>query len=65
MNDEQQLVFDEIVSAVENQTPNGPGKFIFVQGPGGSGKTEMLRRVVAKLRSTVKGSFIPYLVKQF
>jgi hypothetical protein len=50
---EQQTIYDEIISAVEyaSEYPECRGKFFFLTGIAGSGKTELIKKIVAKVRS--------------
>lgn len=50
---EQQIIFDEIIAAVEyaRKYPECRGKFFFLTGIAGSGKTELIKKIVAKVRS--------------
>jgi hypothetical protein len=50
---EQQSIFNEIMNAVENasKNPDTPGKFFFLTGIAGSGKTELIKKIVASVRS--------------
>jgi hypothetical protein len=46
-NDEQQNVFDTIIASVNKNQK----KFFFIDGPGGTGKTTIIKKIITKLRS--------------
>lgn len=50
LNDEQRVVFDEIMSAINNDY----GGLFFVDGPGVTGKTFLCKALLAKVRSQDK-----------
>ncbi|XP_010431521.1 PREDICTED: uncharacterized protein LOC104715846 [Camelina sativa] len=50
LNDKQRLVFDGVMDSVEN----GEGRFFFLNGPGGTGKTYVYRTLITKLRAMKK-----------
>lgn len=43
-NPEQQQVFDIVKEAIDTSTPYSEGQFIFINGPAGSGKTNLSRK---------------------
>ena len=49
-NTDQQLIFDKIMEAVQI----GRKKFFFIDGPGGTGKTTVIKKIITKLRSEGK-----------
>ena len=53
-NFEQQVFFDAAVNIVNSQTPNGKGKFIFLNGDAGTGKTFITKKLVAYFRAQGK-----------
>ncbi|KAG3074833.1 hypothetical protein PI125_g21876 [Phytophthora idaei] len=52
LNDEQRSVNSTIVNAVDNPTPGNT--LFFVDGPGGTGKSTFLKRILAKVRLSGK-----------
>ena len=49
-NNDQQHIFDTIMEAVQT----GRKKFFFIDGPGGTGKTTVIKKIITKLRSEGK-----------
>ncbi|KAH7482044.1 ATP-dependent DNA helicase PIF1 [Phytophthora ramorum] len=52
LNEEQRLTYDQITQAVED--PQEGRKLFFVDGPGGTGKSTLLRNILAKVRLSGK-----------
>ena len=48
-NDEQQRIFDTIIDAVVNASNNK--RFFFIDGPGGTGKTTIVKKLIAAIRA--------------
>lgn len=51
LNDEQQVVFEAIKTAILRQSKTGRGTFITLEGSGGTGKTEVAKHLMAHIRS--------------
>ena len=49
--DEQQQIFNTVVTMAEEQTIEDEAKFIVIQGDAGSGKSELLKRLILKIRT--------------
>ncbi|GJV81518.1 ATP-dependent DNA helicase PIF1-like protein [Tanacetum coccineum] len=47
LNPEQRLIYEDVVQSVNNKN----GKFYFVYGPGGTGKTFLYKTIISRLRS--------------
>ncbi|EEY61181.1 helitron helicase-like protein [Phytophthora infestans T30-4] len=52
LNESQRVVYDQIIEAVE--CPEEGKKLFFVDGPGGTGKSTLLRNILAKVRLSEK-----------
>ncbi|KAG2868807.1 hypothetical protein PC113_g683 [Phytophthora cactorum] len=52
LNDEQRSVYSAIINAVDNPTPGNT--LFFIDGPGGTGKSTLLKHILAKLRLSGK-----------
>ena len=52
LNADQQLAFDSVRSLVDNQAPPNASNVIFIDGPAGTGKTYLYRKVLHYVRST-------------
>ncbi|KAG3152527.1 hypothetical protein PC128_g22757 [Phytophthora cactorum] len=52
LNDEQRSVYSTIINAVDNPKPGNT--LFFVDGPGGTGKSTLLKHILAKVRSSGK-----------
>ncbi|XP_010480490.1 PREDICTED: uncharacterized protein LOC104759239 [Camelina sativa] len=50
LNQEQRMVFDGVMDSLEN----GDGRFFFLNGPGGTGKTYLYTTLITKLRAMKK-----------
>ncbi|GKB20048.1 ATP-dependent DNA helicase PIF1-like protein [Tanacetum coccineum] len=50
LNPEQRLIYEHVVESVHDQN----GRFYFVYGPGGTGKTFLYKTIMARLRSEQK-----------
>lgn len=48
LNDNQRLIYDKVVAAVEQPYPEN--KLFFIDGPGGTGKSTLLKHVLARVR---------------
>ncbi|RAW19681.1 hypothetical protein PC110_g23877 [Phytophthora cactorum] len=48
LNDEQRSVYSMIINAAENPTPGNT--LFFIDGPGGTGKSTLLKHILAKVR---------------
>ncbi|GJY36406.1 ATP-dependent DNA helicase PIF1-like protein [Tanacetum coccineum] len=47
---EQHVIYDHVIQSVQSQS----GKFYFVYGPGGTGKTFLYKTIISRLRSEGK-----------
>ncbi|GKB04137.1 ATP-dependent DNA helicase PIF1-like protein, partial [Tanacetum coccineum] len=47
LNPEQRLIYEQVIKSVYNQQ----GKFCFIYGPRGTGKTFLYKTIIARLRS--------------
>ncbi|GJY03462.1 ATP-dependent DNA helicase PIF1-like protein [Tanacetum coccineum] len=47
LNPEQRLIYEQIIESMHNDI----GKFCFIHGPGGTGKTFLYKTIIARLRS--------------
>ncbi|KAG2902808.1 hypothetical protein PC119_g16072 [Phytophthora cactorum] len=52
LNDEQRSVYSTIINAVDNPTPGNT--LFFIDGPGGTGKSMLLKYILAKVRLSGK-----------
>ncbi|KAG2881047.1 hypothetical protein PC114_g21759 [Phytophthora cactorum] len=52
LNDEQRFVYSTIINAVDNPIPGNT--LFFVDGPGGTGKSTLLKHILAKVRLSGK-----------
>ncbi|KAG3237939.1 hypothetical protein PI124_g17085 [Phytophthora idaei] len=52
LNDEQRSVYSTIINAVDNSTPGNT--LFFIDGPGGTGKSTLLKHILAKVRLSGK-----------
>ncbi|KAG3173097.1 hypothetical protein C6341_g10140 [Phytophthora cactorum] len=52
LNDEQRSVYSTIINAVDNPTPGFT--LFFIDGPGGTGKSTLLKHILAKVRLSGK-----------
>ncbi|KAG2781314.1 hypothetical protein PC129_g21445 [Phytophthora cactorum] len=52
LNEEQRSVYSTIINAVDNPTPGNT--LFFVDGPGGTGKSTLLKHILAKVRLSGK-----------
>nr|GEU71378.1 DNA helicase PIF1, ATP-dependent [Tanacetum cinerariifolium] len=50
LNPRQRLIYEEVVASVHNKK----GRFHFVYGPGGTGKTFLYKTIISRLRSELK-----------
>ena len=55
MNAQQRAIFDAVVASIDAvPSSQPPNNVFFVDGPAGSGKTELFRMILAKVRSEGK-----------
>ncbi|KAG3093268.1 hypothetical protein PI124_g10683 [Phytophthora idaei] len=52
LNDEQRSVYSTVINAVDNPTPGNT--LFFIDGPGGTGKSTLLKLILAKVRLSGK-----------
>jgi len=51
LNDEQAVVYDNIMDIIRRQQPQDPCKFVMLEGDGGTGKSVLLMHIVLTVRS--------------